>query len=146
MFNDKEKYCSKCKKWLPLDNFTLDKHSPSGRCCYCKFHWREYCKKYNTTEKRKIYMLNHRYKKYGLTQETYKELLKEQDYKCAICGKDEKFIKNGHIMKLAVDHDHATNKVRGLLCLHCNLILGLLKDDFSLLPKMQNYITKEWPL
>lgn len=142
MFNDREKYCSRCKKWLPLENFTIQSNEPSGRSNYCRVHQREYYRKYNTTEKRKKWMLNHRYGKYGLTEEKYNELLKKQDGKCAVCGKEEKFMSKGHIKKLAVDHDHLTGKVRGLLCLHCNLILGLLKDDLSLIPKFEKYL---WP-
>ena len=41
-FNDKEKWCPKCEKMLPLEEFGVDKHAPSGRDCYCKVHRREY--------------------------------------------------------------------------------------------------------
>lgn len=48
-----------------------------------------------------------------------------QDGKCAICKrKDIEFKRH-----LAVDHDHLTGHIRGLLCLSCNRGLGLFKDN-----------------
>lgn len=38
---------------------------------------------------------------------------------CAICKKHESMFKR----RLAVDHNHATSKVRGLLCFRCNKFL-----------------------
>lgn len=51
---------------------------------------------------------------YGITTEDYNQMLKEQDGKCAVCGKPPK------TMRLAVDHCHKTGKIRGLLCSYCN--------------------------
>jgi len=55
-------------------------------------------------------------KKYGITLQQYNEMLKGQNYSCAICNQHESNFKK----KLAVDHDHKTNEVRGLLCFYCN--------------------------
>ncbi len=75
-------------------------------------------------------------KKYGLTPETYKELLIQQDYRCAICGKHRKeMTKDIHI-----DHCHATNKVRGLLCHSCNVLIGMAKDNLYILTKAKQYL------
>jgi len=56
--------------------------------------------------------------KFGITAEDYASLLAAQGGVCAICGSPP----NGRA--LAVDHDHATGAVRGLLCDGCNLGLG----------------------
>ena len=50
---------------------------------------------------------------------------------CTICGSEE---------KLVVDHDHKTNKIRGLLCNHCNRGLGHFKDDPDLLEYARIYL------
>jgi len=53
---------------------------------------------------------------WGLTEEEYLKILKKQGGKCFICQKDADVFKK----RLAVDHDHVTMEIRGLLCTHCN--------------------------
>jgi hypothetical protein len=65
-----------------------------------------------------------RMKLYGLTNARYEELLRLQHNRCGICGKHQ--IELYHT--LAVDHDHETGKVRGLLCTTCNVRLGVLEN------------------
>jgi hypothetical protein len=58
-------------------------------------------------------------------------MFKEQNGVCAICGQPEVAIdKRTNIIKLlAVDHDHQTGKVRGLLCQKCNHGIGNFNDN-----------------
>lgn len=63
---------------------------------------------------------------YGLTDEQYEALLTRQDGRCAICKTNEW---SGHHKKPHVDHDHATGRVRGILCNNCNQGLGRFADD-----------------
>lgn len=59
---------------------------------------------------------------YGLSAEQHRQLLDEQDGVCAICRQSSR-------RALCVDHCHATQRVRGLLCDKCNTALGLLDED-----------------
>lgn len=53
-------------------------------------------------------------------------MLEEQGGNCAICHEPPPEDKH---YDLFIDHDHGTGKVRGLLCLHCNTVLGMAGDD-----------------
>ena len=55
---------------------------------------------------------------------------------CEICGKSEQ--EEGR--RLAIDHCHETDRIRGALCMDCNRAIGLLKDDPSLMEKAATYI------
>lgn len=71
---------------------------------------------------------------YGITRAEFDFMLKEQGGHCAICPRT-----NGR-RALAVDHDHATGKVRGLLCDNCNHTLGKMRDDPELLRRAADYL------
>jgi hypothetical protein len=73
--------------------------------------------------------------KYGMTGADYETLLNEQGGKCAIC--DATYSKT---RALAVDHDHDTGQVRGLLCGRCNSALGMLGDDPETAAKATAYL------
>jgi hypothetical protein len=75
-------------------------------------------------------------KKYGLTIDEYYEMEQAQDYRCAICHTNEP----GGRGRWHVDHDHDTGKVRGLLCIHCNLGLGHFKDSPTFLDAAIRYL------
>ena len=64
-----------------------------------------------------------REREYGLPAGWIKEQLLRQNAQCAICGREISAV-TAH-----VDHDHATGKVRGLLCRPCNYLLGMSHDD-----------------
>lgn len=73
---------------------------------------------------------------FGISLECYERKLAEQGGKCAICKTDGSLLKR----KLAVDHDHKTGKIRGLLCGSCNTALGSLKDSFEIVQAAANYL------
>ena len=75
--------------------------------------------------------------KYGLAQKQYEEMLRLQDYRCAICGR--KFTKSN---PACVDHNHKTKEVRGILCRKCNTAIGFLEDDPILAYKAFDYLAK----
>ena len=59
---------------------------------------------------------------------------------CAVCGLPETTITRGYLQPLAVDHDHSSGKIRGLLCVKCNTALGLLKDSKERIKTLLEYI------
>lgn len=66
---------------------------------------------------------------WGLTLEAYGSLLAAQGGTCAVCGQPPESCKlNFGSDRLAIDHCHKTNIIRGLLCAPCNMMLGLAKD------------------
>lgn len=73
-------------------------------------------------------------KSYGLTVNQFAQMLEQQKGLCAICLLTPK--------KLQVDHDHATGKVRALLCNSCNTALGLAKDDIGRLKSFIQYLER----
>lgn len=83
--------------------------------------------------------------KYGLTTESYNELLKKQNGVCAICKRPEALKRS-----LSIDHDHRccpTHKscgkcIRGLLCFRCNQAIGLLNDDVFILESARLYLQR----
>lgn len=79
-------------------------------------------------------------KKHKMTEEDYGNLKKLQGGGCSVCGA-EKFDENGG--RLAIDHNHQTGEVRGLLCRNCNAGLGLFRDDPFLLRMAIIYLCRE---
>ncbi len=77
---------------------------------------------------------------YGITIEQYEEISKQQKHLCKICNLPETRIASGKVSYLAVDHCHMTGKIRGLLCLNCNRMLGAAKDSIETLLIAINYL------
>ena len=66
---------------------------------------------------------------FGLTRDGYDAILAAQGGVCAICkGKETSRRKDGSFQLFAVDHDHETGEIRGLLCVNCNQMLGQARD------------------
>lgn len=70
-----------------------------------------------------------------LSFEQYTVMLKKQKGVCAICGKQG-------ARALAIDHDHTTGKIRGLLCGKCNTGIGMLGDTFETVRRAAAYLKK----
>ncbi len=77
---------------------------------------------------------------YGITVDQYENMRKVQENLCAICGQSETKKLRGKVVRLAIDHCHTTNKVRGLLCQNCNHGIGMLKDNVSVMRRAIHYL------
>jgi nitrate/TMAO reductase-like tetraheme cytochrome c subunit len=81
--------------------------------------------------------------RYGLSKESYLQMVDKQGNKCAICNEEESSTyRKVKIKKLSVDHCHNTGEVRGLLCSSCNRGIGYLRDNVDLLKNAINYLSK----
>jgi hypothetical protein len=78
---------------------------------------------------------------YGIDEETYERMEREQNGLCAICGRPPTGT-NRRTNSLHVDHDHATKQTRSLLCHQCNLGLGAFRDDPGLLLAAIDYLAR----
>jgi hypothetical protein len=79
-------------------------------------------------------------KKFGITKDEYNKIFELQDGKCAICNCPESAILNGKVKRLAIDHCHQTNFIRGLLCQRCNMGIGQFNDNCVLLDNALEYL------
>ena len=73
-------------------------------------------------EKVYIYNLRSRLKRYGVSLEEYNRMLERANGVCELCGMEP----DTH--RLAIDHDHVSGKVRGLLCAICNAKLTIFES------------------
>lgn len=80
--------------------------------------------------------------KFGISFQAYCEKVAEQGNRCAICLQQESAVRNDQIKALAVDHDHTTGQVRGLLCQTCNQMVGFSKDTPATLRAAADYLEK----
>ena len=84
----------------------------------------------------------HYKRKFGITIEQYTEMFEAQEGLCAMCNQPETVNTKSKStpMWLAVDHDHKTGKVRGLLCFRCNTMLEHFDKDISKIKAVLAYI------
>lgn len=79
---------------------------------------------------------------YNITLTEYNNLLKKQDYTCAICRQVEIRKIDNKLVVLSVDHNHKTGKIRGLLCSNCNNGLGRFRDNINTLQNAIEYLKR----
>lgn len=131
MSKEPKRYCDK-------HDVPYERMSSAWRCRKCV---NEYNRRYQKgqTKKRKAGggRTSREYydkRNYGLSPEESRELRSRG--RCDACGTLE-----GDAV-MVIDHDHATLKVRGLLCRHCNLVLGHAKDNPQLLRMLADYLER----
>jgi hypothetical protein len=81
---------------------------------------------------------NHLKRLYGISADEYDTFYREQGGVCAICKQESDA--TGKNAKLHVDHDHATGKVRGLLCYRCNVSMGFLSENQERIYQILDYL------
>lgn len=92
----------------------------------CRLKWSDATRKY----------------KYGVSRADYDALRERAGYRCEVCRRHEDDMpKRKHLgISLHLDHDHATKRPRGVLCFHCNAMLGHVDDRIDLLESAIAYL------
>jgi hypothetical protein len=117
--------CRHCNEWKSVKSFVSNNRRLLGICSICKS-----CRNYKLKDKRRHHT------KYGLNDAQYSSLKQHFGNRCGICGKTEKENKR----KLAIDHEHDSGRVRGILCRNCNAGIGLLGDNLQGVTKALQYL------
>lgn len=140
------KCCSKCEKEKDTAEFRKSRAKKGGVYGRCKECRRAYGAAWYRLNPIKVAAwakcdpvkkaANRRKTEYGITTKQYEDLLITQKGACAICKEP---CKTGR--RLAVDHDHSSGKIRGLLCSLCNRTLGGFKDSIEKLTAAISYLT-----
>lgn len=143
------KICKDCKKLLPISDFSYRDAKHRYRRSWCKEcsairrqKQRIKRKKINPEKEKLKYRKFHLKTNFNLTLDDYDKLFQQQNGICAVC-KNPEIAKNQFGNKrLAVDHNHLTGKIRGLLCSKCNGGLGNFDDNIDLLLNAIEYLRK----
>jgi hypothetical protein len=116
------RWCSGCQSMIPLF------YTQGARCKGCSS---------------KAAHASHLKRTYGLEYDEYERLLAFQGGRCYACGQVPR------VRRLAVDHDHETGQVRGLLCANdeygCNVQLRRILGDPAAAQRAADYAAK-WPI
>ena len=125
-----QKLCINCYEYLNEECFGKNPKTKDGKQPYC----------------RKCISIRGRYRNYRITEKQFKNLMQQQDNKCAICLSDQPNGNNGwHI-----DHNHSCcpgfktcgKCIRGVLCSYCNKALGQFQDSAENLKRAIIYLQK----
>jgi len=133
------KRCCVCKCYKPLASFYKDIRSSTGLRGECKECRKDREKGYYYKDKN---MTRKRIRKYlyGITPEDFDTMWEKQHRRCAICNKELQQSYGKLHDTCHVDHNHKTGKVRALLCLQCNSLCGMARDNSAILIKAAKYL------
>jgi hypothetical protein len=124
------KRCPDCEQYKPLSEFPRNRRTKNGFATYCKP-----CHNARGNESRKrLYGSSRHYhlkRRYGIGAPEVENLIREQGDVCPVCDRPD---------PEHVDHDHATGRVRGILCFNCNGGLGQFGDDAQRLYRAAFYV------
>ena len=129
------KKCLKCEQSKAVSEYNRDRTRKDGLAPWCRDCKHAYNRE--TKERRTAFGRNPGQKDrelrthYGIGLDEYKAMYKKQRGRCIICGKKT---------KLVVDHNHATGKVRGLLCGACNRAIGAGDELPETFRRIANYL------
>lgn len=129
--------CVKCaseKESTLFAKCSAKKNGLQSYCRECATATRYKSPRYrNTLEQERTIQMKYRY---GVTKEQFDSIWEKQNGKCCICCAELSFKLRGY----AIDHNHDTKTVRGILCNQCNTSLGGFKDSPDIVLAAFNYL------
>lgn len=146
----RKKRCTSCNEEKDVSEFYTRKISNDGIAPICKVCDNKKSTEYRNRNKDKIRAQRKDFRiknkerlsiaknRAKATPEQFKSLFEEQKGCCAICKIHQIDLKR----RIAVDHNHESGQIRGLLCDTCNRGLGLLKENIEVLQKAVEYLIK----
>lgn len=127
----KHRHCRLCGEFKPPEDFPVVKSKKS----YGGYQALNAC---HACEKQRKFE-SHLRRTYGLSWETYTEMVIAQDNKCYLCNNPPSDVFD----KLVVDHCHRTGKVRKLLCRMCNIHLSRIEACPDYFDKVISYLKED---
>jgi len=115
-----KKDCDACGRNLPISSFIILRSGMSPICRDC----------------RRVARLSSGKQSNG-TYKLYESMYEKQGGICRICGATQSENLGN---RFAIDHDHITGRIRGLLCFRCNVGIGFLRDDVFIMQKAIEYL------
>jgi len=134
---EKMKKCCTCKEIKTFEMYSEYSKSSDGYWNSCKVCQKEKDKEWRQAHKSEI-KDQQLQKLYGITLQNFEQMRLEQEYRCGICSS----MAAKGTGTFCVDHSHRTSKVRGLLCLSCNALLGHWDDNPELLENAAKYLRR----
>lgn len=131
------KQCKVCGEEKSTEEFTTKNRvkTQNGLIEY-KNHTCNPCRSKQAHEYRQVKPYQWICSRYKVDEQTAKYWHQRSMTSCEICGKQWEEGKE----KLCIDHDHSTGKVRGILCKHCNHVLGHSRESLTILDNAKAYL------
>ena len=140
------KYCPSCKKSFSKDRFSVSLSTKSKLHSCCRTCSAKRASDYRVKQKENMPLIQRHkanmssmFHSYAIQEKQFQEMMNVQKGICAICNIDFGDLP----IRAALDHCHATGKVRGLLCKDCNTLLGKIEAEPHLLHNVNIYLNKE---
>jgi Recombination endonuclease VII len=133
--------CESCLEIVAAKNRQSEARRRQDAAYRLAYNARKYeylTKRKQDTEYRRFHSLQFSLIKYGLTLDSYHAKYEAQDFCCAVCGTE-----GPQQAFLFIDHNHMTQRTRGLLCNACNAGIGHLKESAVVLGQAQAYL-QQW--
>ena len=135
------KQCNRCEQHYISKEFLMKKNKMnftderSPTCTYCVKS-----EKAKHTDPDRVARTTDLLRDYGMTIEDYEDRLKKQNGRCSICKSDKPKGRGKGVFH--IDHNHATGQIRSILCVDCNIGLGMFQDSIKSLFKAITYLLK----